>query len=102
IQSTSQTIAFADSAGTWIDPWPTGTPILIEVPLIEAPSGQYPSVHFRHTRTANVLFLDCHVEGYSPGTRNKPPSWEPASANLLRDRYEVFDIGNNDALWGGN
>jgi prepilin-type processing-associated H-X9-DG protein/prepilin-type N-terminal cleavage/methylation domain-containing protein len=97
--STSQTVAFADSAGTWIDPWPAGTPILIEVPLLEAPSGPYPSVHFRHLGTANVLFLDGHVEGVHPGTRNPPPSWEPASANALRDKELLFDLGSNDDLW---
>src|SRR5262249_14027706 len=102
IVSTSQTVAFADSAGTWIDPWPTGTPIPIEVPLIEPPSGQYPSVHFRHTHSANVLFLDGHVEGFNPGTRNPPPWWEPPSAGALRDRTEVLDIGNDDSLWGRN
>jgi len=97
--STSQTVAFADSAGTWIDPWPTGTPILIEVPLIEPPSGQYPCVHFRHTGVANVAFLDGHVESFTPGTRNTPPGWEPASATVLRDKELLFDIGTNDALW---
>jgi prepilin-type processing-associated H-X9-DG protein/prepilin-type N-terminal cleavage/methylation domain-containing protein len=101
IVSTSQTITFTDSAGTWIDPWPTGTPVLIEVPLDEAPSGQYPSVHFRHTKTANVLFLDGHVEANSQPTRNPPPSWEPPSATILRDKTFVFDIGTNDALWNG-
>src|SRR5262249_27026261 len=39
VASTSQTITFTDSAGTWIDPWPTGTPVLTEVPLVEPPSG---------------------------------------------------------------
>jgi prepilin-type N-terminal cleavage/methylation domain-containing protein/prepilin-type processing-associated H-X9-DG protein len=97
--SASQTVTFADSAGTWISPWPTGTPILIEVPLIEPPSGQYPSVHFRHMSAANVLFLDCHVEPITPGMRNAPPSWEPASATALRDRVGIYDIGNNDDLW---
>jgi len=99
VASTSQTVTFADSAGTWIYPWPTGTPILIEVPLLEAPSGQYPSVHFRHMRAANVLFLDGHVEALSPGTRNVPPSWEPPSATTLRDRTDVYDIGSDDSLW---
>jgi prepilin-type N-terminal cleavage/methylation domain-containing protein/prepilin-type processing-associated H-X9-DG protein len=98
-QSTSQTILFADAAGTWIDPWPSGTPILIETPLLEAPSGQYPSVHFRHTHSANVCFLDGHVESFSPGTRNAAPSWEPASATTLRDHERVFDIGATDSLW---
>jgi prepilin-type processing-associated H-X9-DG protein/prepilin-type N-terminal cleavage/methylation domain-containing protein len=99
VAATSRTIAFTDSTGTWIEPWPTGTPILIEVPLLEAPSGQYPAVHFRHAHTANVAFLDGHVESYSPGTRNPAPSWEPASATVLRDKERLFDIGSNDELW---
>jgi prepilin-type N-terminal cleavage/methylation domain-containing protein/prepilin-type processing-associated H-X9-DG protein len=99
VANTSATITFTDSAGTWIDPWPTGTPILIEVPLIEPPSGQYPSTHFRHTDAANVLFLDGHVEVYRPGTRNPPPSWEPAAATALRDKEQLFDVGSSDALW---
>ena len=99
LKHTSTTIAFADSAGTWIDPWPTGDPILIEVPLIEPPSGQYPSVHFRHDHTANVAFMDGHVQSFYPGTRNPPPWWEPASATALRDKELVFDIGSDDTLW---
>jgi prepilin-type N-terminal cleavage/methylation domain-containing protein/prepilin-type processing-associated H-X9-DG protein len=100
VQSTSTTITFADSTGTWIEPWPTGTPILIEVPLLEPPSGQYPAIHFRHGgRTANVLFLDGHVESYKEGTRNPPPSWEPRSATELRDQDGLFDIGRTDELW---
>jgi prepilin-type processing-associated H-X9-DG protein/prepilin-type N-terminal cleavage/methylation domain-containing protein len=99
VRTTSQTVAFADSAGTWIDPWPTGTPILIETPLLEPPSGQYPAVHFRHTGSANVAFLDGHVDGVRPGTRNPPPAWEPPSANLLRDREGLYDIGSTDELW---
>jgi len=99
VAATSQTVAFADAAGTWIDPWPTGTPVLIEVPLLEPPTGQYPAVHFRHTGSANVAYLDGHVEAHSTGTRNPPPSWEPASATQLRDRYRLFDLGVNDELW---
>ncbi|HMF14795.1 MAG TPA: DUF1559 domain-containing protein [Gemmataceae bacterium] len=99
LKHTSTTIAFTDSAGTWIDPWPTGTPVLIEVPLIEPPSGQYPAVHFRHDHTANVAFMDGHVENYYPGTRNLPPFWEPTSATALRDKEQIFDIGTDDTLW---
>lgn len=99
ISATSVTIAFADTAGTWIDPWPSGTPFLIEVPMMEPPSAQYPAVHFRHGNTANVGFLDGHVESFRPGTRNTPPIWEPSSATVLRDREQIFDIGVNDELW---
>lgn len=99
LSSTSATIAFADTAGTWIDPWPSGDPILIEVPMMEPPSGQYPSVHFRHAHAANVCFMDGHVETHRPGTRNPAPSWEPVSATTLRNREDVFDIGSTDGLW---
>lgn len=102
LTSTSATIAFADSAGTWIDPWPSGPATLIEVPLLEPPTGQYPSVHFRHANVACVLWMDGHVENWSPGTRNTPPGWEPASANALRDKERLFDIGATDVWWDRN
>ena len=56
-------------------------------------------VHFRHTDVANVLYLDGHAEAYHPGTRNQPPPWEPMSANALRDKARLFDIGSTDELW---
>jgi prepilin-type N-terminal cleavage/methylation domain-containing protein/prepilin-type processing-associated H-X9-DG protein len=100
IQATSRTIAFADSAGTWIDPWPSGPAVMVEVPLLESPSGRYPSTHFRHAgRIANVLFLDGHVEAFTESTRNPAPGWEPASATVLRNRELIFDIGTTDELW---
>jgi prepilin-type processing-associated H-X9-DG protein/prepilin-type N-terminal cleavage/methylation domain-containing protein len=99
-QSTTKTIAFADSVGTWIDPWPSGPVTLREVPLIEPPSGEYPSVHFRHGgKTANVLFLDGHVETWLETTRTPPPSWEPPSATTTRDAESIYDIGTDDTLW---
>jgi prepilin-type N-terminal cleavage/methylation domain-containing protein/prepilin-type processing-associated H-X9-DG protein len=99
-QATSRTVAFADTAGTWFDNWPpSGDPVLIEVPLMEPPSGQYPAVHFRHAQTANVCFLDGHVESFHPGTRNPAPDWEPATATAVRDRERIFDIGATDELW---
>jgi prepilin-type processing-associated H-X9-DG protein/prepilin-type N-terminal cleavage/methylation domain-containing protein len=101
-QSTTKTIAFADSVGTWIDPWPSGPVTLREVPLIEPPSGEYPSVHFRHGgKTANVLFLDGHVETWVEMTRNPPPSWEPLAATQMRDRESIYDIGTDDTQWNG-
>jgi prepilin-type N-terminal cleavage/methylation domain-containing protein/prepilin-type processing-associated H-X9-DG protein len=99
-RSTSMTIAFADAVGTWIDPWPDGPVSLKEVPLLEPPSGQYPAVHFRHGgRSANVLFLDGHVEAWTEYVRNPPPGWEPLSATVTRDKEFIFDIGSDDSLW---
>lgn len=96
----AQTVVFADSVGTWIEPWPTGPVSLREVPLVEPPSGQYPAIHFRHGgKTANVAFLDGHAESRSDATRNPPPFWEPPSATEKRDQENIFDLGSNDDLW---
>jgi len=56
VRQVTQTLVFADSAEVnfalkfrenwWLDP----------------PSRNYPTVHFRHSDTANVAFLDGHVE----------------------------------------
>jgi prepilin-type N-terminal cleavage/methylation domain-containing protein/prepilin-type processing-associated H-X9-DG protein len=102
VQATSQTITFMDTAGSWIEPWPSGPAILIEIPLAEPPSGQYPTVHYRHQNVTSVCYLDGHVETHTPGTRNTPPSWEPSQANDLRVKEQIFDIGANDDLWDRN
>jgi prepilin-type processing-associated H-X9-DG protein len=92
-------VVFADSLGTWIDSWPSGPVTLVEVPLVEPPSGQYPSVHFRHRGAANVVYLDGHAESRTDPTRNPAPSWEPPSATARRDLEGIFDLGTNDDLW---
>jgi prepilin-type processing-associated H-X9-DG protein/prepilin-type N-terminal cleavage/methylation domain-containing protein len=99
--STTRTIAFTESAGTWVDPWPSGPCTLVEVPLDEPPSGQYPSVHFRHGggAVANVLFLDGHVEAWTEKTRNPPPAWDAPSAIAMRGKSSIFDIGSDDKWW---
>jgi prepilin-type processing-associated H-X9-DG protein/prepilin-type N-terminal cleavage/methylation domain-containing protein len=105
VASTTETIAFTDSAGTW-DNY-DGSPIeLREVPLLEPPTGgppgyPYPSVHFRHKgRTiANVLFLDGHVEAWSDKTRNTPASWDSAAVIAKRNEASIYDIGSDDTLW---
>jgi prepilin-type N-terminal cleavage/methylation domain-containing protein/prepilin-type processing-associated H-X9-DG protein len=100
LQSTSTTIAFADTMGTFFSTWPpSGEPDLIEVSLMEPPSRLYPTVHFRHANCANVCFMDGHVETFRPGTRNAAAPWDPASVTIVRDREKIFDIGSTDELW---
>lgn len=79
------TIAFADAAGVYAKDF-TGTETeLRENWLLETPSGYpdtsgfsspFPSVHFRHHGTANVAFLDGHVETWGLGWR--APTWGDA------------------------
>ena len=100
IASTSQTICFATAC--WSTPAgvsfnPAG-PNLIETAVIDPPSMQNPSIHFRFfPTTANVLFTDGHVEGWTDKVRNS--SSVSAAELLLRDQENVFDIGTDDRLW---
>ena len=99
VQATSATIAFADSVSTTFSEVPAGTPPLIEIPLMEAPSSLYPTVHFRHTGVAVVAYLDGHVETQATGTRNAPSSYDSAWVIALREKERIFDIGTDDRLW---
>ncbi|MDB5313153.1 MAG: hypothetical protein JWO38_7355 [Gemmataceae bacterium] len=100
VASTSQTICFATAVWTTPDPRPTGQPALIETALIEPPSRQTPSVHFRFfPKVANVLFVDGHVEGRTDPTRNPPAPTDTPAVIQLRDQENVYDIGTDDTLW---
>ncbi len=53
-------------------------------------------VHFRHgSGTANLLFLDGHVESRTP-TANSLPPWWPAAAQQLREKGGLYDVGTTD------
>ena len=58
----SHTIAFADSAGFNCVDFACTSSLLEENWDLQPPSYGYPCVHFRHLNTANVAFLDGHVE----------------------------------------
>ncbi len=97
-RGTSHTIAFADSAGL---PFMGPFDRLEENWYLSAPSQGFPTTHFRHDGIANVCFADGHVETRTP-TINGAPSWEDPQATALRERERVWDIGSNDAEFGGN
>ena len=100
VASTSQTICFATSC--WSTPAgrptnPSG-PALFETGVLDPPSYQNPSIHFRFfPTTANVVFTDGHVEGWTDRVRN--PSSASAAELLLRNEENLFDIGTDDTLW---
>ena len=58
----TQTIMFADSAGVFCTDWSCSASELRENWLLEPPSHDFPTVHFRHHDAANVAFADGHVE----------------------------------------
>ena len=57
VRETQRTIAFADSAQVRYD-----LKFLENLGGLVPPSGNFPTVHFRHATQANVCFLDGHVE----------------------------------------
>jgi len=59
LRQLTRTIAFADAAQARFD----GK--FVELSLLEPPSNNFPSIHFRHSGTANVAFVDGHVETLS-------------------------------------
>jgi prepilin-type N-terminal cleavage/methylation domain-containing protein/prepilin-type processing-associated H-X9-DG protein len=100
VQSTSQTICFTTAVWATPEARPTGQPALIETALIDPPSAQNPSVHFRlFGVVANVVFVDGHVESRTDPTRNPPAPTDSPAVIQLRNQQHVFDIGTDDTLW---
>ena len=98
IASTHATIAFADSAGVFCVNFACTSSELRENWLLEPPSNNFPTVHFRHSGSANVAFLDGHVESWKRGF--KPPFWgdvarmEREQLGYIGDR--IGDLNHED------
>ena len=92
IAQQTRTIAFADSAQ--VD-------FLInmqEIWLLEPPSANYPSIHFRHSGAANVAFLDGHVESRSPHFKIDVPGTNfisPAQAAAIEEHQLGYVSDSN-------
>ncbi len=90
----TQTIAFADSAiyNTW-SYFPNK--YFMENWYLEPPSQTQPTVHFRHMDTANVGFLDGHVETMMRSWITLPSYFSAADvqSNIA---HRLGFIGNND------
>ena len=98
--TTSRTIAFGDSAR--VNDWAYGPGVarLEEDLLLEPPSSQFPTVHFRHAGSANMVFLDGHVEAQRP-TKNPLASWWSQQGIDLLQRSQIQDIGTDDSMFNG-
>lgn len=93
VKAMSLTVAFADSGR--INWWSSSQPVLEENFYLDPPSNGYPNVHFRHSGSANVVFLDGHVESMPP-VENALPGYWPAQADALRKQVGLADLSSND------
>lgn len=94
----TQTIVFADSAQVQCENWPTCNSLSFrENFYLDAPSADYPNVHFRHSFTANVGFLDGHVESVQRSWVD--PAYVPQTQIDFMREKQLGQIGETDALW---
>ncbi|MGH7128491.1 MAG: DUF1559 domain-containing protein, partial [Planctomycetaceae bacterium] len=92
----TQTITFADSAV--YNTWTYSPGQFIENWLLEPPSRTQPTVHFRHLDTANVAFLDGHVETRSKSWIDLPFWFTPQDIQANQENNLGF-IGEDDGLY---
>jgi prepilin-type processing-associated H-X9-DG protein/prepilin-type N-terminal cleavage/methylation domain-containing protein len=98
VQST-QTIVFADAAAVYCNNWPTCDDLnFMETWYLEPPSNAFPSAHFRHNGTANVGFLDGHVENRMPSWIDLPSWIAPTQVARMQKEHLGF-VGDNDAFY---
>ncbi len=99
VRQTTQTIAFADSA--IYNTWSYSPGQLVENWLLEPPSKTQPTVHFRHNQTANVAYVDGHVETKTPSFITLPFWFTPADIKANRD-HDLGFVGKDDADYDRN
>ncbi|NUQ65873.1 MAG: DUF1559 domain-containing protein [Pirellulales bacterium] len=94
-RSTNTTVVFSDAAAVWdFDLSATvRAGDVVETHHLEPPSGQFPTVHFRHQgHIANVLFLDGNVRPMSPDVNPMGP-WTSDPIEKIRRENNIADIG---------
>lgn len=93
IASMSQTIAFADSAQVKTVTFSPPTYSFEETWLLEPPSSNFPSVHFRHMNSANVAFMDGSVRSFGFATNVQVPGSNFLSQEQA-DRMQKEQLGS--------
>lgn len=92
VRATSQTVAFADSAQVKMTSFFPAEFSFEENWLLDPPSRNFPTVHFRHNGAANVAFLDGHVETKTRHFRVDVPGSNYLSADQV-DLMEENNLG---------
>jgi prepilin-type N-terminal cleavage/methylation domain-containing protein/prepilin-type processing-associated H-X9-DG protein len=98
VLDTTQTIAFADSGQVECDNWPTCSQNSFqEVWLIEPPSNQFPTIHFRHSGAANIAFVDGHVDTMSKVWIPLDPNNVPPGQAAQMQADDLANVSETDA-----
>jgi prepilin-type N-terminal cleavage/methylation domain-containing protein/prepilin-type processing-associated H-X9-DG protein len=109
VAATSATIAFADSAQVRMTSFSPPAFSFEENWILDPPSSNFPTTHFRHAGTANVAFLDGRVTAYGLQTKVEVPGSNFLSqqqADLMREHDLGFispgtldDLNRRDELY---
>ena len=98
VATLSETVAFADSAAVNLLQFYPVQLSFEENWLLDPPSSNFPTVHFRHTDSANVAFLDGHVESLSWATSVQVPGpnyiYPEQAEQMTRRRLGFLSRGN--------
>lgn len=98
VTSLSATVAFADSAAVNLLQFYPVQLSFEENWLLEPPSSNFPTVHFRHNDSANIAFLDGHVERFSWATHVQVPGpnyvFPEQAEQMTRRRLGFVTQGN--------
>ena len=98
VRESGRTIVFADSAAVKLVGFSPPTFSFEENWLLDPPSQNFPTVHFRHLDSANVAFLDGHVESVSYATYVEVPG-----DNFLSDeQVKLMEKKRIGFISGGN
>lgn len=100
VATTSKTIAFANAVDTSVNEAEQYE--MVETPRLYPPSSGLPTVHFRLSpQTANVMFLDGHVESWTVSQANRIHSSDGELSKFRREE-DIATIGTDDTLWDLN
>ena len=100
IMQMTRTLVFADTAQVRAFFFSPNRVSLEENWIVDPPSQNYPTTHFRHSDTANVAFLDGHVESVARAWKVDVPGPNFLSnvqaARMEKERLGFVSAGNLD------
>jgi len=99
VRQMTQTIAFADGAGMYCVDFSCASSELRENWLLEPPGADnlFPSVHFRHSGTANVAYVDGHVDSHPFSWKNPRPTDFGDYVGMEREKLGHIGLRLEDA-----